>query len=78
VLISKACWAAHLCSKIHDMILNPHVAWEYICLLTGGTTVHHTKKVQMAMKMANGLLATDGKEYLVVFGPHFDHVFNNH
>jgi hypothetical protein len=28
--------------------------------------------------MANGILATDGKEYLVVFGPHFDHVFNNH
>jgi hypothetical protein len=46
-------------------------------LLTGGTTVHHhKKKAQMAMKMANGKLATNGKENMAVFGPHFDHVFN--
>jgi hypothetical protein len=77
VLITKAGWAAHLCSKIHNMRLNPHVAWEYIRLLTGGTTVHHKKKVQMAMKMANGKLATSSKENMAVFGPHFDHVFNN-
>jgi hypothetical protein len=57
--------------------LNPRVAWEYICLLTGGTTVHHKKKIQMAMKMANGKLATNSKENMAVFGPHFDHVFNN-
>jgi hypothetical protein len=52
VLLAKACWATHLCSKIHDMQSNPSVAWEYICLLTGGTTVHHKKKAQMAIKMA--------------------------
>jgi hypothetical protein len=57
---------------------NPCVAWEYIHLLTGGTTVHHKKKAQMAMKMANGKLATNGKDNMAVFGPHFDHVFNNH
>jgi hypothetical protein len=78
VLIAKARWASHLCSKIHDMRLNPHVAWEYICLLTGGTTVHHKKKVQMAMKMAYGKLATNDKENMAVFGPHFDCIFNNH
>jgi hypothetical protein len=32
----------------------------------------------MAMKMANGKLATNGKENMAVFGPHFDRVFNNH
>jgi hypothetical protein len=79
VLIAKACWVAQLCSKIHDMQSNPnpHVAWEYIPLLTGGTTVHHKKKAQMAMKMANGKLATNGKKKMAVFGPHFDCVFNN-
>jgi hypothetical protein len=34
VLIAKAHWAAHLCSKIHNMRSNPRVAWEYIRLLT--------------------------------------------
>jgi hypothetical protein len=78
VLIAKARWAAHLCSKIHNMQSNPRVVWEYIHLLTGGSTVHHKNKVQMAMKMTNGKLATNGKESLAVFGPHFDCVFNNH
>ncbi len=30
------------------------------------------------MKMGNGELATNGKENMAVFGPHFDSVFNNH
>ena len=57
---------------------NPHVAWEYIHLLTKGNTAHHQKKVKMAMKMADGKLATNGKENITVFGPHFDRVFNNY
>ncbi len=60
------------------MRLNPRVAWEYICLLTGGTTGHHKKKVTMAMKMADGKIATNGKENTAVFGPQFERVFNNH
>lgn len=32
----------------------------------------------MAMKMANGKPATNGKENMAVFGPHFERVFNNH
>jgi hypothetical protein len=76
VLIAKTCRASNLCSKIYYMQSNPRVAWEYICLLTGGTTVHHKKKVQMAMKMENGKLAINGKENMAVFGPHFDRVFN--
>ena len=78
VLIAKARWAAHVCSKIHDMRANPRVAWEYIRLLTNGSTAHHKKKVKMAMKMANGKPATNGKENMAVFGPHFERVFNNH
>ena len=78
VLIAKARWAAHVCSKIHNMRMNPRVAWEYIRLLTGGSTCHHKKKVKMAMKLENGNLATNGKENMEVFGPHFERVFNNH
>jgi len=32
----------------------------------------------MAMKMANGKPAANGKENMAVFGPHFERVFNNH
>jgi len=78
VLLAKAKWAAHICSKIHDMHSNPRVAWEYIRILTGGTTGHHKRKVTMAMKMTNGKTATTSKENMEVFGPHFDTVFNNH
>jgi len=78
VILAKAKWAAHICSKIHDMHSNPCIAWEYIRILTGGTTGHHKRKVTMAMKMANGKIATTSKENMEVFGPHFDSVFNNH
>jgi hypothetical protein len=78
VLIAKARWAAQLCSKIHDMTMNPRLAWEYIHLLTGSATVHHKKSVPMAMKMPNGNIATNKKENMSVFGPHFDRVFNVH
>ncbi len=67
-----------LTSVPHDMVMNPQTAWEYIHLLTGGTTVHHKKKVIMAMKMENGKLAASGKENMSVCGPHFSCVYNNH
>ena len=47
--------------------IKPLVAWEYIHLLTGGSTAHHKKN-----------LATNGKQNMTVFGPHFERVFNNH
>ena len=78
VLIAKARWAAHVCSKIHNMRTNPREAWEYIRILTGGSKAHHKKKVKMAMKMENGKPATNSKENMAVFGPHFERVFNNH
>jgi hypothetical protein len=44
VLIAKARWAAHLCSKIHNMPSNPRVTWECVHLLAKGNTAHHKKK----------------------------------
>jgi phosphoribosylcarboxyaminoimidazole (NCAIR) mutase len=38
VLIANARWAAHLCSKIHAMAMNPRIVGEHIRLLTGSTT----------------------------------------
>jgi hypothetical protein len=32
VIIAKAKWASHLCSKIHDMAIYPRLAWERIRL----------------------------------------------
>ncbi len=78
VFIAKARWAAHLCSKIHNMAMNPRLAWEFIHLFTGGSTVHHKKSVSMAMKMPNGYIATNGKKNMSVFGSHFECVFNSH
>ena len=78
VILAKAKWASHLCAKIHDMAMNPRLAWEHIRLLTGGTTVHHKKSVTMAMKLENGRLTTNAKENMSVFGPHFERVYNNH
>ena len=72
VLIAKAKWAAHVCRKIHNMQSHPHVAWEYIQLLTNGSTAHHKKKVKMAMKLDNGILGTNGKQNITVFGPQFE------
>ena len=78
VLTAKAKWVSHVCSKIHDMQANPRVVWEYIGILTDGGTGYHKKRVTMAMKMTDGKIATHGKENMVVFGPHFVRVFNNH
>ncbi len=60
------------------MVMNPRIAWKHIRLLTGGTTIHHKKKVTMAMKMADGSLAKNGKKNMSVFGPQFDCIYNNH
>ena len=49
-----------------------------IHLLTGGTTVHHKRQVTMAIKMEDGRLASNSKENMSLFGPHFDRVYNNH
>jgi hypothetical protein len=78
VLIAEACWEAHLSSRIHKMAMKPRLPWEHIHLLTGSFTAHHKKSVPMAMKMSDGNLATNKKENMSVFGPHFECMFNNH
>ena len=37
----KATWYAAICQKIHDMNMDPKLAWEHIRLLTKGETAHH-------------------------------------
>ncbi|KAL7525760.1 hypothetical protein ACHAXR_003162, partial [Thalassiosira sp. AJA248-18] len=78
VILAKSKWYAHLCEKIHDMSMNPRLAWEYIKILTGGESAHHRKTKNMAMKRSNGNLATNDDENMEVMQPHFQKVFNNH
>ena len=78
ISLAKARWYNELSTKIHDMNMNPKVAWEYIRILTGGETAHHKKTQNMAMRMENGKLAKDHKDNMKVMYPHFQRVFNNH
>jgi hypothetical protein len=41
VLHAKAVWYADVCSKIHDMHMEPHHAWVHIWLLAKGKPAHH-------------------------------------
>jgi hypothetical protein len=58
--------------------MNPHLAWENICILTSGETAHHKTTIHMAMKMEEGTLVSNAKENMSVFGMHFHKVLNNH
>ena len=78
VILAKLKWYAHLCEKIHDMSMNPKLAWEYIRILTGGESAHHHLTTTMAMKTEDGKLSVTDKERMSVFYPHFQRVFNNH
>ena len=76
--LAKARWYSGICSNIHNMRFNPHLAWENINLLTGGETAHHKTNINMAMKLDNGDLASNAKENMSVFSVHFHKVLNNH
>ena len=78
VLIVKAKWAAHICSKIRDMVMNPHIAWEQICVLTGGTTVHIRKKSPWQWSCRTGNYHQQQRKYVCVWPTFFDRVYNNH
>jgi hypothetical protein len=67
-----------ICTNIHNMRMNLHLAWENIHLLTGRETAHHKTNINMAMKLENGDLASNAKENMSVFGMHFYKVLNNH
>ncbi len=75
---AKARWYSGICRKIHNMRINPRLAWENIRILTGGETAHHKMTINMAMKMEDSTLASKAKENMSVFGMHFHKVINNH
>jgi hypothetical protein len=54
VLHAKAVWYADVCSEIHDMRMEPHLAWEHIRLLAKGKSAHHKQKTTMAMRLPDG------------------------
>jgi hypothetical protein len=75
---TKATWYAEICSKIHNMRMDPCLAWEHIRLLTKGESAHHEKKTMMAMRLPDGLRASNALENMSVFSPHFNQVYNTH
>ena len=60
------------------MRFNNKEAWESVCVLSGGHTIHHALPTVMQMRLPNGELATTDAENASVFGPHFHRVFNNY
>jgi hypothetical protein len=78
VLHAKATWYADICSKIHDMRMEPRLAWAHIRLLNKGESAHHQKKTTMAMPLPDGSRATNATKNMSVFSPHFNQVYNNH
>ncbi len=78
VELAKARWYKGVCGKIHEMNMDPRLAWENIRILTGGKTAHHTSNHNMSMRLENGELASNARENMSVFGAHFHRVLNNH
>jgi hypothetical protein len=78
VELAKARWYKGVCGKIHEMNMDPRLAWENIRILTGGKTAHHTSNHNMSMHLKNGELASNAMENMSVFGAHFHKVLNNH
>jgi hypothetical protein len=76
VLHAKAMWNADTCAKIHNMKMDPRLAWEHIRLLTKGESAHHWKHTTMAMILLDGTQAITASENMSVFVPHFHKVFN--
>jgi hypothetical protein len=73
---AKATWYADVCSKIHNMRMDPRLAWAHIRLLTQGKAAHHEKKMTMAMHLPDGSRASTASENMSVFSPHFYRVYN--
>jgi hypothetical protein len=69
---AKVTWYANICSKIHDMRMEPHLAWAHIQLLAKGESAHHQKKTTMAMRLPDGSRAANASKNMSVFSPHFN------
>ena len=77
VVIAKSKWYHGLADKIHDMNMNPKMAWESISIITGDESTRHKKENIMSMKMENGEYTSTDDENIQIFGPHFTQVLNN-
>ncbi len=75
---AKAKWYTDICSKIHDMQMEPRLAWEHICLLTKGESAHHQQCTAMTIRLPDGSCTTNATENMSVLALHFQRVFNNH
>ena len=73
---TKATWYVYVCSKIHNISMDPRLAWAHICLLTKGEATHHKKKTTMAMRLPDSSRASNAYENMSVFSPRFNQVFN--
>ena len=71
---ANATWYADVCSKIHNMRMDPRLAWEHICLFTKGKAAHHGKKTTMAMHLPDGSRASNASENMSVS----PQVYSNH
>jgi hypothetical protein len=78
VLLAKLGWYSNNCLHIHDMCVNPRIAWEYIRILTNGETAHHKKLVNMAIGLPVCSLVSNSAENIAIFGSHLEQVFSNH
>jgi hypothetical protein len=67
VELANARWYKNICGKIHDMKMDPRLAWENIRILTGGKTAHHKTNLNMSMHLKNRKLASNAKENMSVF-----------
>jgi hypothetical protein len=76
--LAKACWYSGIRTNIHNMRMNSRLEWEIIHLLTGRKTTYHKTKVNMAMKLESGNLASNTKENMSIFSMHFHKVLDNH
>ena len=54
-----------------------NTVWEHINILKGGKNAHHKSTTNMAMRMADGKIATNTKENIGVFDPHFSKLLNS-
>jgi hypothetical protein len=75
---AKATRYADVCSKIHDMHMEPCLTWAHIQLFVKGESANHHKKTMMAMRLPDGLRAANASENMSVFSSHFNQVYNNH
>jgi hypothetical protein len=75
---AKGEWYANICSKIHDMQMEPRLTWEHIHPLTKGKSAHHQQCTAMAMHLPDESRATNASENISLLTMHFQQVFNNH